>query len=446
MQCSSTPTICQPLDGVVPASASVGHWEELLNHLPADLNLEATARETKALCRCREVHGALDLLRLVLAYSVCDWPLRLVAAWYTLLGRGSMSMIAVRQRLRHSVRWLGFLLGVLLQDSWRCTSMAGIRVRLMDATVICRPGSQGTDWRVHLGLDLGSHCLCGIEVTDAHGAETLARFPIQPGEIRVGDRGYAYPSGLGPVLQARGLIVVRTSWQNLRLEDEAGGKVDVATWLRRAFLPTSTTAQEQVVWLPTPQGRFAVRLIAHPLDARRAEAARRRARKTARKNKHTVDDRTLLAAGFVLVLTNLPAEAWPATQVLELYRLRWQIEIRIKRLKSLLDLDGLRAQDRDLAQAYLLGKLLGAVLAEGIGRQLQNVQPEWWTDTERPINHWRLTRLVWEVIAETVRGPIPWMRILQKSTHLKRFLCDEPRKRRPQWQTAQRLLHGLSSC
>ncbi|MGB9593423.1 MAG: transposase [Anaerolineae bacterium] len=82
--------------------------------------------------------------------------------------------------------------------------------------------------------------------------------------------------------------------------------------------------------------------------------ARRKARKAARKNKHrTPDERTLLAAGFVLVLTNLPVSAWPAQDVLGLYRFRWQVEMLIKRLKSLLALDGLRARDPHLAQAYL---------------------------------------------------------------------------------------------
>lgn len=46
--------------------------------------------------------------------------------------------------------------------------------------------------------------------------------------------------------------------------------------------------------------------------------------------------------------------------------LRWQIECAFKRLKSLLDLDELRAFDSALAQTYLLAKLLGAILVDGL--------------------------------------------------------------------------------
>jgi hypothetical protein len=35
----------------------------------------------------------------------------------------------------------------------------------------------------------------------------------------------------------------------------------------------------------------------------------------------------LWAAGFILVLTNLPPDRWSSQQVLELYRLRWQVEM-----------------------------------------------------------------------------------------------------------------------
>jgi len=447
MQCNTRPIACQAMDRADGVPMPPDSWEQLMHGLPDDLDLEASAHTTRALQRRRGVHNAADLLRLILAYAVCDWPLRTVAAWYALRGLGCLSRNAVRQRLRHSVDWLGSLLAALLRVPPRdTTAWPAVRLRLVDATVITRPGSQGVDWRVHLSLDLGRACLAGIEVTDAHGAETLARFAVQPGEIRVGDRGYAFASGLGSVLQAQGLLVVRMNWQNLPLEDDSGQRLDVAGWLRQSFSPASTAPQEQALWLPTPQGRFAMRLIACPLPPTRAEAARRRARKMARKKKHSVDARTLLAAGFVLVLTNLPVESWSGAQVLELYRLRWQIEMRIKCLKSLLELDGLRTQDAQLAQTYLLGKLLGALLVEALNQQVHIAQPDWWTDIERPINHWCLTRLAWHILADAIRGPLTWMQVLSSLPSLRRFLCDEPRKRPRQWLTVRRLLPTLPSC
>ncbi|MCY0909737.1 MAG: transposase [Sulfobacillus thermotolerans] len=93
---------------------------------------------------------------------------------------------------------------------------------------------------------------------------------------------------------------------------------------------------------------------------------RRTVHKDARAHGHTASQEALKAANDVLILTTLSAAEADAAEILELYRLRWQIEIAFKRLKSLIHMDELRAFDPDLAQTYLLAKLLGAVLVDAI--------------------------------------------------------------------------------
>lgn len=82
-----------------------------------------------------------------------------------------------------------------------------------------------------------------------------------------------------------------------------------------------------------------------------------------RKRRHA-NPRSLRAAAFIYVLTDLPADVLPASEALELYRLRWQIELAFKRLKSILKLDHLRAHDPRLAKTYLYGKLLVALILD----------------------------------------------------------------------------------
>jgi hypothetical protein len=316
---------------------------------------------------------------------------------------------------------------------------------MQDATVLTRPGSQGTDWRLHLSLNVGQACIDGIDLTDGHGGESLVRFPVQPGEIRLVDGGYAHARGLGSFLKDDGQVVVRTNWQNLRLEEDDGTRFDVAAWLRE-LVRTLAGAAERRVWLTTPQGRFVLRLVVCPLPPEKAEKARRRARQAARKKKHNVDARTLLAAGFVLVLTNLPSSQWSAAEVLVLYRLRWQVELLIKRLKSLLVVDGLRAQDPELAQTYLLGKLLGALLLDDLLGQVYACVPADWDSQTRPLSLWRMTALCQEVLKSLIRGTVTLSMIVNALPRLLRFLYDGPRKRASQLAMAQRLLHALSGC
>ncbi len=446
MQSSTANLSGQPdVEPLPPAGLET--WEELVRHVPATVSLDASARSTGALVRQREVKTASDLLRMVLGHTVCDWSFRLVGIWCALQGIGELSATAVRKRLKHCNRWLGTLIvALLVTRQLRLPSRAGkVLLRIQDATVISRPGSQGTDWRVHLSLNVGQASIDGVEVTDAHGGESLVRFPVQPGEIRLADCGYAHARGLGAVLRDGGQLVVRINWQSLHLEEEDGRWFDLAAWIG-APAQRLGGAAERPVWLTTPHGRFALRLVVCPIPPEKAEKARRRARKAARKKKHQVDRRTLLAAGFVLLLTNLPSSDWPAADVLGLYRLRWQVEMLIKRLKSLLVIDGLRAHDPDLAQTYLLGKLLGALLLEEMTGQVYACLPDDWDNQRRPISPWRITALCQEVLRSLIRGSLTLGMIVTALPHLLRFMSDGPRKRPSQLAVAHHLLHALSGC
>ena len=65
-------------------------------------------------------------------------------------------------------------------------------------------------------------------------------------------------------------------------------------------------------------------------------ATQQRLRQLASRHQSKLDDRSLTAAEFVILATSLPEIGFPAAEMLAVYRLRWQIELAFKRLKSLL--------------------------------------------------------------------------------------------------------------
>src|SRR5579884_93115 len=60
-------------------------WQFLRTLLPADL--DATAYQTGALKRCRNIENAESLVRIALAYAVSDLSLKDVAAWSQAMGQ-----------------------------------------------------------------------------------------------------------------------------------------------------------------------------------------------------------------------------------------------------------------------------------------------------------------------------------------------------------------------
>jgi hypothetical protein len=111
-------------------------------------------------------------------------------------------------------------------------------LRLADGTCVSKPGSKGTDWRIHGVFDLDSGGFSHLELTDKHGAEALDRGMPLAGEIRIGDRGYAKT----PVLQrfmaesGKADFIVRVGWNALRLSTIQGKPFDLIGYLQR--LPT----------------------------------------------------------------------------------------------------------------------------------------------------------------------------------------------------------------
>ena len=76
-----------------------------------------------------------------------------------------------------------------------------------------------------------------------------------------------------------------------------------------------------------------------------------------------------------MLVTSLDPQEYPADRIAALYRLRWQVEIAFKRLKSLLDFSRLPARDPSLARTWLLAKLLMALLLENLDQDFLDSPP-----------------------------------------------------------------------
>jgi hypothetical protein len=350
-------------------------WKSLLSMLPAKVDLEASARDKGALLRRRVVRSAETLLRLALAYC-CGLSLRQTSCWAHLQGLGKLSQVGVMKCLRRSSAWLEFLVVMKLAERAECRQIKGLRLRLVDATTVSAPGSQGTDWRVHLGFDLGSLTIDAVELTGAEGGESLSRFQIGAREVLIGDRGYAPRRGLWSVRQGGGDFLVRSNWQNLPLQTPEAEPFDL---LRAARSLSETEVGEFAVQTVATRKEpaMAARIIILRKSDEAAEPAREKIRKEARKKGRAVDPRTLEAAGYIFLLTSLPAAQIKAAEVLELYRFRWQVELAFKRLKSLWGFGSVPAKDPDLARTYIYAKLLIAVLVEDLTQEVLRATPPW---------------------------------------------------------------------
>jgi hypothetical protein len=121
---------------------------------------------------------------------------------------------------------------------------------------------------------------------------------------------------------------------------------------------------EHEVWIGSGLAQMPARLIIarKPPEATQRQHQRIH-RKASRKGTKT-DPRSLRSAGYMMLLTSLPAARANTEEVVRLYRMRWQIELAFKRLKSLGGFADLQASDPRLARSWLLAHLIAATLIE----------------------------------------------------------------------------------
>ena len=354
------------------------HWPEVSACLPADFDLEATARARGAFTRAREIKDAETLLRLALAYGGLGMSLRETCAWAEAGGIVSMSDPSLLDRLCKAGPWLGDIVAALIAEQAKVPAgrWAGYRLRALDGTSICEPGADRTTWRLHVGYDLATGQVDQLELTDGKGAENLQRLTCRPGDIVLGDRYYARPRDLRPVIDAGADFIVRTGWNSLRMLQANGEPFDLFATL------TAQIEQESEVQVrihegmtETPSEPLLLRLVIRRKDPQQAKAEQKRLLKDAKKRGKKPDPRSLEAANYILLLTSLPTDVFPPADILALYRFRWQIELAFKRFKSLAGLDMLPAKKPELARAWIYARLIVAIIAEQIAGQVPDSSP-----------------------------------------------------------------------
>src|ERR1700681_1102600 len=355
------------------------HWPEVSARFPADFDLNATARSRGAFTRKREIKNAETLLRLALAYGGCGMSLRETCAWAEAAGIASLADPSLIDRLVKAAPWLGDIVTVLIAEQTKVPAgrWARYRLRALDGTSICQTGADRTTWRLHVGYDLATGQVDQLELTDVHGAEHLQRLTYAPGDIALADRYYARPRDLRPVIDAGADFIVRTGWNSLRLLQANGEPFDLFAALAAQAEQESEVQvriHEGITAAPPPEPLI-LRLVIRRKDPEQAEAEQKRLLKAAKKHGKQPDPRSLEAAKYILLLTSLPAAVFPPTDILALYRFRWQIELAFKRFKSLAGLDQLPAKNPELARAWIYARLIVAIVAEQIAGQVPDPSP-----------------------------------------------------------------------
>jgi len=320
-------------------------WQQIVGMFTRDL--EESARLCGAVTRVRNVPRAANLLRMILVYSLSDLSLKDTTAWARADNIANLTAQAFHCRLMRAEKWLEHLVEELLFQN-PPHNPSELPLRVVDGSVITGPGSQGTDWVAHMILDPISGRFTSFEFTDAKGAETFTRHRINVGEVVLGDRMYATARGIDFVVNRGAYPVVRVNLHSLKIC--ASDKKRLHLQFLEPLIRQKGTISLDIL-IPTPPDMAGRKSKAWSLKEAKSWIPVR-----------IVGGRT--KKGVIWVATTLSRDQLSDEAVLKLYRLRWQVELLFKRLKSLLHLDALPTKDGPTSKSWLLGRLLAAAIAQ----------------------------------------------------------------------------------
>jgi hypothetical protein len=340
------------------------------------------ARELGAFQRARGIADARALLQVMLIHLGEGCGLRETAARASLAGIAQVSDVALLKRLRSCGPWFEWLAQQLRAeqpDEGTQGLLGGRQLRVVDGSVVREPGVTGSQWRLHYAIALPGLQCQEVHLGPCDDGETLKRFQVHAGDIFVADRGYAHPSGIAHVRRHDADVIVRMNLVTLPLTHPSTGKpLDVLQQVRGLQVGQAGAWPACLKVKAERGGQRAHEVVGRLCAVRKSAAAaalsRDRVRRESMRGRRQLQPQTLEAAEYVLIFTTLGPEI-SAEQVMALYRLRWQIELEFKRLKSLIQLGHLKKHDARAARSWLQGKLLVALLIARLIAHAERVSP-----------------------------------------------------------------------
>ena len=294
-------------------------------------------------------------------------------------GIADVSDVALLKRLRRAEEWFKALAGALFRESGmsipRCAKQ--VRMRLVDGTIVKEPGKTGSQWRFHYRLQIPKLICDSFKLLPANGegvGESFEHFPVNKNDCVIGDRGYSTARGIRYITDQQGHVIVRVNTAALKFHHYLGAPFDLLKAI--GSLLVFGQLQEWSVVIPCPDsghiegGVCAIRKSEHAI-----QLALKKLRREASKKQKILQPETLEYAQYVIVFTTLPVISFQVADVLEWYRVRWQMELIFKRLKSLTGLGHLPKYDEASSRAWLYGKLFIGLLTEKLLQYATRISP-----------------------------------------------------------------------
>jgi len=209
--------------------------------------------------------------------------------------------------------------------------------------------------REFVGLD----CFSATKNDATYNEDTLNTM-IESGELWIKDLGYYNSNYFQEVDKKKAFFISRIK-TNTVLYELTCGEFKILDVVK--MLKFSDEILDKRLFLKQSSGdMYEMRLVGKKLPTKVSDERKRKAYKNAKSNGKQLTEKEIQLLDWFLVITNVPEDMLSVDTICELYRLRWQIELQFKALKSSLDFEKFGKVGVNYFKCLLFGKLIMVLL------------------------------------------------------------------------------------
>jgi len=252
---------------------------------------------------------------------------------------------------------------VYLEDSTSCV----LHEKVADSFKGSGGSSSKAGYKIHTIWNATKNSVERLLITSSNTTDQSQVFDIIPRlvdeDLVLRDLGYFSLAGFRQIIEAKAFFLSRLK-SGIKVYTLDGMLIeDLARYVDERIFDNSATMELEVFL--SAKEKLRVRLVACKVPQSVYDQRVRKLRRKTQKNKRTLSKATLSFNRYTFFVTNIPEELLAATEMVTLYKLRWEIELLFKVFKSNLQVDIIKGQSKNRVDCFIISKLI-AIMATAI--------------------------------------------------------------------------------
>lgn len=337
--------------------------ETLLQLLPE--GWEEACFTCGAIKRKRKIRSPRDFMRLCLIYLMENCSMVQLSAMASMLQIADLSDVALLERLGASKEWFEWIVCHLYEHKTvsykKPEVLSNYRILAVDGSTIMEKGAVPKEWHLHYALDIFTLATVEASVTDGKTGESVKNYSLKPNDLVLGDRAYGSKVSMKCCFDQGADFIFRMKYHAFDVYDETLRKIEVGKTVQA--LKEGEVFELAGIVLQDRYTRQPVRIVGKKMSKEEQEIEHKRMKKEEKRRQKSLSKEASRFHDTMVVVTSLPKEI-SAEEVLQIYQLRWQVELLFKRLKSIFGIGSIPNKKPERIKAWLTGKIMVALLLE----------------------------------------------------------------------------------